>query len=129
MGKQVYEIDGNNFSTYEGFCEEFTKRLNLLTDWNGNLDAFNDILYGGFGTPDEGFVLVWKNSEKSKNDLSYTETIKILEKWIQRCHPSNVEHCRKDLEQAKRNEGSTVFDWLLEIIQCEEHNDIELRLY
>jgi RNAse (barnase) inhibitor barstar len=44
MNKKVYEIDGNNFSTLEEFCDEFNRKMNLEISWNGNLDALNDIL-------------------------------------------------------------------------------------
>jgi hypothetical protein len=53
--KAVYEIDGRDSSTLEEFAEDFTRRLNLQTNWHRNLDGLNDILHGGFGTPDEGF--------------------------------------------------------------------------
>lgn len=39
------------------------------------LDAFNDILRGGFGTPEGGFVLRWARSEISRKNLSYPETV------------------------------------------------------
>ena len=48
----VLVIEGTAFDDFEGFQREFSR---LLTDyaWNGNLDAFNDILRGGFGTPED----------------------------------------------------------------------------
>jgi RNAse (barnase) inhibitor barstar len=128
MSKKVYEIDGNNFSTLEEFCDEFNRKMNLEITWNGNLDALNDILNGGFGTPDDGFVLAWKNSAQSRERLDYGETIRQIEKRLQSCHPSNAPYFKKKLDNAKRNEGPTVFDWLVEIISGEGHEDIELRL-
>ena len=95
MSKVVYEIDGRNSSTLEEFANDLTQQLNLQTNWRGNLDALNDILRGGFGTPDDGFVLVWKNSALSKQRLGYSETIKWLNEHIGKCHPSNVEHFRQ----------------------------------
>lgn len=128
MSKKIYEIDGNNFSTLEEFAREFTDKLQLETYWSGNLDAFNDILRGGFGTPEEGFILVWKNSSLSKYRLGYDEAIRQLEKRLERCHPTNKSLVQLELEQAKQHQSLTVFDWLVEIIGDEEHNDIELRL-
>lgn len=66
MNKRSYEIDGSRFSTLEGFFEEISSVLIPGTDWGKNLDAFNDILRGGFGTPDDGFILKWKNSNLSR---------------------------------------------------------------
>lgn len=128
MSKHIYEIDGNNFSTLEEFAVEFTNKLNLSSQWNGNLDAFNDILHGGFGTPEEGFTLLWKNSAKSKEKLGYAETVRQLEKRLLTCHPNNRIYTKQLIEQAKQNKSSTVFDWLIEIINDESHKDIEIRL-
>ena len=61
--KPVYEIDGNRFSTLEGFYDEISRVLIPGPYWGRNLDAFNDILRGGFGTPEVGFILRWKNSQ------------------------------------------------------------------
>jgi RNAse (barnase) inhibitor barstar len=128
MTKQVYEIDGSDSSTLEEFAAAFTDRLRLETDWRGNLDAFNDILHGGFGTPDEGFILVWRNSELSRKRLGYPETIKWLEERIRNCHPSNVEDFKQRLNLAHQHKGKTIFDMLVEIITDEDHQDIELKL-
>ncbi len=61
-GMKRYEIDGTNFSNLDGFYAEIGRVLIPGVYWGRNLDAFDDILRGGFGTPEEGFVLVWKNS-------------------------------------------------------------------
>jgi hypothetical protein len=49
-------IDGSRFDDLSGFTREFSPLLDHSTGCGG-LDAFNDILRGGFGTPDDGFVL------------------------------------------------------------------------
>lgn len=128
MGKKIYEIDGQKFSTLEEFAKEFTQKLNLEISWNGNLDALNDILYGGFGTPDEGFILVWRNSELSRKTLGHGETLKWLKEGIQNCHPLNISHFEKRIQEAERQEGETLFDMIVEIFNEDEHNDIELKL-
>lgn len=130
----TYEIDGTRFSTLEEFYDEVSRVLIPDVFWGHNLDAFNDILRGGFGTPEAGFVLVWKNSDLSRRRLSYQETIRQLQLRLDRCHPSNIDNVAKELESAKRNEGSTVFDWLVEIIRVhgqggsEEEDNVELFL-
>ena len=130
----TYEIDGARFSTLEEFCEEVSRVMIPDVYWGHNLDAFNDILRGGFGTPEEGFSLVWKNSALSRERLGYSETVRQLQIRLTRCHPTNREHVAEDLHSAMRNEGSTVFDWLIEIIRChgpggdEEEDNVELIL-
>jgi hypothetical protein len=59
-------------------------------EWGRNLDAFNDILRGGFGTPERGFVLRWLNSGSSREALGYAETARYLEHKMRRCHSENV---------------------------------------
>ncbi len=70
--KQI-TIDGNNFSTEEEFYTEIDKLLTKDLRWKPghNLNAFNDILRGGFGVQDSGeeLIITWVNAAKSKNDL------------------------------------------------------------
>jgi RNAse (barnase) inhibitor barstar len=132
--KPSYEIDGCRFTTLEEFFDEISRVLIPGADWGRNLDAFNDILRGGFGTPDGGFVLRWVNAEISRKRLAHAETVRQLERRLQRCHSSNRPSVARELEQARRGEGATVFDWLLEIINVhtagggEEADGVELVL-
>ncbi|MFN9976279.1 MAG: barstar family protein, partial [Phycisphaerae bacterium] len=103
-------------------------------EWGKNLDAFNDILRGGFGTPDHGFVIRWVNSRRSQEALGYQETIRQLQFRLNRCHPSNIPDVRKQLAAAESGHGATVYDWLLDIIHVhcvggeESEDGIELSL-
>ena len=130
----IYEIDGNDFSTLEGFYDEISRVLIPGSQWGRNLDAFNDILRGGFGTPPGGFTLVWRNSEMSRQRLGYPETVRQLRLRLKRCHPSNIERVRAEIAEAENGAGSTVFDWLLEILRVhgaggrEERNGVALVL-
>lgn len=102
----IYEIDGEHFSTLEEFYEEFRRVVIPDVDWVDNLDAFDDVLYGGFGTPDEGFVLRWKNHDVSRQRLGYPETVRQLEKRLERCHPTNREDVRRELDLARVGQGA-----------------------
>jgi len=115
--KREYTIDGTRFSTLEEFYDEISSVLVPSAEWGHNLDAFNDILKGGFGTPEEGFILRWRNSKVSQHCLGYSETIRQLEKRLERCHTSNRENVAKELVAAKNHEGPVVFSWLVEIIK------------
>jgi RNAse (barnase) inhibitor barstar len=132
--KTIYEIDGLDFGTLREFYEVIGRVLIPGADWGHNLDALNDILRGGFGTPEDGFVLRWKNSSLSRERLGYPETVQQLELRLRHCHPSNRDFVERDLEQARNRHGPTVFDWLLEIIQIhcsggsEETDGVELIL-
>ncbi|WP_441232814.1 barstar family protein [Bradyrhizobium sp. 930_D9_N1_4] len=132
--KPELRIDGSEFSTLEGFYDQVGLRIIPGAEWGRNLEAFNDILRGGFGTPDEGFVFCWDDHEISKQNLGYDETARQLRKRLERCHPSNIGSVENDLAEALRHEGPTVFDWLIEIIRChcpggdEAEDGIELTL-
>lgn len=88
-------INSNNFNDLEGFYNEIDRVLTQGLDWRTghNLNAFNDILRGGFGVHEyeEPIKLIWNDANKSKRELS-----KIID-------------------------GKTLFDILVEIIQSNEH--------
>ena len=114
---RTYRIDGRQFSTLEEFFEEISRVLIPGSYWGHNLDAFNDILRGGFGTPDEGFILIWENSDLSRSRLGNAETVRQLELRLERCQPTNRNSVKKQLRNAHSNMGPVVFDWLVEIIR------------
>ncbi|HEY5362909.1 MAG TPA: barstar family protein [Aestuariivirga sp.] len=115
--KQIFIIDGNTIENLDGFYEEISSKLPLDGRWGRNLDAFDDILGGGFGTPDGGFIVQWINSEKSREKLGHTETVRVLERRLQTCHPSNMEAVKRAMAVAKEGNGPTIFDDLVEIIR------------
>jgi RNAse (barnase) inhibitor barstar len=111
-----YVLDGEEMTSLEAFAEQFSRVLRLETNWRGSLDAFNDILRGGFGTPEEGFVIRWINSDTSRTHLGYAETTRQLERRLERCHSSNRTAVSRELRDAMERRGATVFDRLVEII-------------
>lgn len=130
----IIEIDGAEFSTLDEFFQHFSDRALDGAPWGKNLDAFNDVLRGGFGTPDSGFKLLWRNHTVSRARLGYPETIRQLQKRLAKCHPGNRACVQADLDEALRGRGSTAFDWLIEIIRAhgkggaEEDDHVELVL-
>jgi RNAse (barnase) inhibitor barstar len=120
------EIDGERFSTLEEFYDEVGRQLIPGAGWGHNLDAFNDILRGGFGTPEPGFTLVWRRSDLSRDRLGYVETVRQLERRLVECHPGHRSRVRSDLDAARHHQGPTVFDWLVDIISG--HPEVRLVL-
>jgi RNAse (barnase) inhibitor barstar len=133
VNRPTINIDGSCFSSLEEFLKHFQTQA-FTEPWGLNLDSFNDVLRGGLGTPDGGFVLVWKNHALSKSRLGYGETQRVLRGQLSTCHSTNVERVQLALERAEENEGDTVFDWLLEIIEVhgpggsEQEDGVELSL-
>lgn len=130
MSKTVFIIDGANFSTLQGFYNEVVAVLTAdFKEFGMNLDAFNDILNGGFGKfeYDEAIILKWKASDKSRIDLGYSETTNYLREKLKRCHPSNLDAVKKDLSLAEKGIGQTLFEILTSIIGEHKHIDFILE--
>ena len=125
MNKKRLILDSACFADLDSFYDEadrvFTKNLGWET--GHNLDAFNDLLRGGFGVFEEGELidLIWRNSAKSKLDLGIPETLKYYQKMLKRCHPSNIPHIKKDMKALENNAGQTLFDIIVEIISGHQH--------
>lgn len=72
--RKVIIIKGNSFSSLEGFYDEVDRVLTKNLNWKTGhtLDAFNDLLRGGFGVHEyeEPIILIWENSHKSKAELN-----------------------------------------------------------
>lgn len=115
-GLPVLVIDGAHFSDLDGFTGEFSRLLVNYT-WRGNLDAFNDLLRGGFGTPENGWVLRWLNSELSRSALGYEATTQRLERVLLTCHPSHRLNIESRIRRARRGQGPTLFDEIVDIIR------------
>ena len=134
MDKPVVTIDGARFTTLEGFYDEFEHQALKGAKWGRNLDAFNDVLRGGLRTPQGGFVLVWQHHAMSRLRLGYAETARQLRRMLATGDSQNEIDTRRDIAAAASRQGSTVFDWLLDIIRAhglggdEAEDGIELLL-
>lgn len=109
----TYVLDGGRARTWP----EIVASINAFipdSDWQGrSLDALDDILYGGYGTP-EKFIVIWKDSEISRQALGYTET--------------HAFYSAAPNFQSLYEAGhiKTLFETLVEIFKG--HDTIELRL-
>jgi RNAse (barnase) inhibitor barstar len=112
----VLVVDGSRFSDLDGFAREFSRLLSGYT-WSGNLDALDDVLRGGYGTPADGWVLRWVASETSRAALGHAETARRLERLLPSVHPSNRAAFQARLDQARRGEGPTLFDEIVAVIR------------
>jgi RNAse (barnase) inhibitor barstar len=127
--KTIYEVRGDCIASLEDFYREIGEAINGPGGYFGrNLDGFNDCLAGGFGTPSEGYVIRWLDSERSRQALGYHETVRQLELKLERCHPANRGLVQAELDHARRDEGATVFDWLLEIMRDAKAWGVRLEL-
>ena len=83
MNQQTIIINGNNFSDLETFYDEIDNVLTKDLDWQTghNLDAFNDLLRGGFGVYEYGepIKLIWANFSNSCENLGQELIDKLVE--------------------------------------------------
>lgn len=122
-------INGGHFSSLEGFYDEVSSVLMKDTDWKvGTLDGFDDILYGGFGVFENGeeIEIIWKESQKSREDLGFKATKVFYEDKIRQGKPFNIQLIQQKLDDLVAGNGQTLFDILVEIIQS--HTGITLNL-
>lgn len=129
LGTAVYVLDGRRIGTLEDFWREIGEAVNGPEGYfGGNLDALNDCLRGGFGTPDDDdFRFEWYDHARSRERLGHAETARQLELRLTRCHPANRERVAGELAAARRGEGPTVFDWLIEIMEGQAPGALRLR--
>lgn len=114
-------INGSHFSNLVGFYEEISQLFMKDEDWKvGTLDGFDDILYG------VETDIVWKDSQKSKEDLGFDLTKEFYENKIRQGKPFNVQLIQQKLEELIAGNGQTLFEILIEII--ESHQNITLIL-
>jgi len=114
-------INGSHFSDLSGFYEEISEVFMKDADWKvGTLDGFDDILYGFRGE------IIWKESDKSKEDLGFEATKVFYENKIKQGKPFNIELIQQKLDDLIAGNGQTLFEILIEIL--ESHQNITLIL-
>jgi RNAse (barnase) inhibitor barstar len=73
MDKKLIIIDGNNFCNLETFFDEIDRVLTKGLTWKTghNMNAYNDLLRGGFGVYEyeEPVRIIWVNFSKSESAL------------------------------------------------------------
>ncbi len=118
-------IDGNNFSNLEEFYDEMDRLLTRPLFKSGhNLDAFDDLLWGGFGFHDirEELNITWIHAAKSRRDLGFEETARYLEHQLTYCHPDFYEEVTQQLAHVRNHTGETLFDTIVDIIDRHNHS-------
>jgi len=114
-------INGSHFSDLSGFYEEVSDVFMKDEDWKvGTLDGFDDTLYGFEGE------IIWKESDKSNEDLGFEATKFFYENKIRQGKPFNIELIQQKLDYLIAGNGQTLFEILIEIL--ESHQNITLIL-
>jgi len=127
MPKQII-IEGENINDIKSFYEEINRVFMKDEDWKlgESLDAFNDLLYGGFGTikANEPIMLMWKNFENNKKTFGLDFTLEFYRQKLQHPEIYDVKSINKSIRELKNGDAPTYFDIILEIIA--DHSNITL---
>lgn len=122
-------IEGSSIHDIPSFYDEINRVFMAAENWKlgPSLDAFNDLLYGGFGAVEnnEPVQLVWNNIESSKAALGYETTKRYYVEKLLPGSPFNKKYFQEKLEELNQGKGQTYFDILMEIIAG--HPNITLR--
>lgn len=129
--KRIVVIDGKDFSDLEGF---FCLADRLFRADNGgvrghNLDAFNDLLGGGFGVhePGEPIVIKWINYHISREALGYEATARYYKDKLEKTQFNDNYVMKRRMELAKEHQGRTLLDMITSIISDRDSgHDCEL---
>jgi RNAse (barnase) inhibitor barstar len=122
-------VAGAEVTSLESFWRVIGEAVNGPGGYFGrNLDAFADCLSGGFGTPDDDdFVIEWRDHERSRRALGREETVRQLRLRLERVHPQNRPVVQEELDEAEAGRGTTVFDWLVRIMEERAPGALRLR--
>ena len=127
MTKQII-INGQNIHDIPSFYVEVNRVFMQNESWKlgESLDAFDDLLYGGFGTinSNEAVELVWTNCTLSKTALGFETTKAYYQTKLEPGSPFNKKHFTDKLAELEAGKGQTYFDIVIEIIAS--HTNISL---
>ena len=125
--KTTYRIylEGKKITDIDSFYKQINKQLMLEEDWEiaASLDAFDDLLYGGFSKwkDYDQLEIVWEDIEISRQHLDFDTTIKYYQSKIYPGSPYNQSLFRQKINDLENCNGQTYFDLLMEIIN--NHKD------
>lgn len=126
-----FEINGSKFHDLGGFYDEVERTLcPQFKGFGRNLNAFDDVLSGGFLTYEYGerIRITWVNSAKSKKDLGVRSSIKALEEFRRSQQPfisrnQKYKYYLKKLFSLLVTRHPTLYDDAVRIIRNHKHID------
>lgn len=126
---KTFVIEGSKIKNMSTFYDEiehsFLQNINFIM--GRNLDAFDDILWGGYSFGEsEKIKVIWKDMDKSRKALGYKETVNYLNHIIKGVASSNKAFFKTEIENAKAEKGYTMFDRIINIFNSHKHIDLIL---
>jgi RNAse (barnase) inhibitor barstar len=124
--KPKYVLDGRHTTTLELFYSEIGQVLLDRQPWGESLDDLDEILSGNHRLLPPTFRLVWYHVDIARTRLGYAETVRQLTQRLRDCPPTVLIKTAWALRPALREQGPTVYDWIVEIIG--KYPNVELML-
>ena len=126
--KKTITIEGSSIHDIHSFYQEINRVFMEGEDWKigDSLDAFDDLLYGGFGAldGDAPVTLEWKDIGISRTTLGMDATREYYQQKLLPGSPFNRVAFTLKLTELNEGRGQTYFDIILEIIS--RHRNIRL---
>ena len=126
--KKEFVIDGNRIKDKSSLYEEINRQFMHEESWQlaESLDAFDDLLYGGFGAikEKEEIKIVWLNFDSNKEAFGLDFTRNFYKEKLEQPENFDSKLVRRQLDDLERGEGQTYFEIIEEIISS--HPNIEL---
>ena len=114
--KSEYVLEGRRTTTLAAFYAEVGQVLLGGQPWGENLDALHEVLRGDYGQVPESFRLVWRDAKVAQAALGYPGTVHQLTRRLRDCHPTSLIKTAWALRAALREQGPTLYDWLVELM-------------
>ncbi|MBD1847033.1 barstar family protein [Cyanobacteria bacterium FACHB-63] len=124
--KPEFVLDGHRTTTLEAFYSEIGQVLLAGQPWGESLDDFDEILSSNYGLLPPTFRLAWCNVNAARTALGYSETVRQLIQQLRDCPPTVLIKTAWALRSALREQGPTVYDWIVERIR--KHPNVDLIL-
>ena len=122
-------INGSSVEDIASFYDEINRVFMADENWKigPSLDAFDDLLYGGFGVMRNAqrVEVVWQDIEKSRAALGYEATKAYFLEKLKPGSPFNKVLFEEKLAALENGTGETYFDTIMHIIA--EHKNIALK--
>jgi len=119
MVKQL-EIEGNAINDIASFYEEINRVFMAGESWRigQSLDAFNDLLYGGYGALQGAQLveLLWHNMDYSRKALGYQTTRAYYLDKLRPGSPYSKKLFEEKLSALENGRGETYFDTIMAIL-------------
>ena len=121
-------MEGASITGIYSFYAEINRVFMTNEEWKigQSLDAFNDLLYGGFGEVPAGapLRLIWRNIEVAERSLGKDATSEFYFAKLNNPTVYNAAFAKEKLDELERGEGQTFYQIVREIIA--DHPAIEL---